>query len=104
MDVEVIKKTKNEIEFKIIGDRYTVTGFLQKKLLENKDVEMAAYYVDHPEKDECIFTLRTAEGKDAKEILDKAMADCKKELAEFNKQALALLSKVSTPKRKGKKK
>jgi len=104
MEVEFTKKLKNELEFKITGDKYTVTGILQKKLLDDKNVEMAAYYVDHPDKNECTFTLKTIKGSDAKEVLDKAMADCKKEMSEFNKQVLALLSGVSTSKKKAKKK
>ena len=103
MQTEIIKKTKNEIEFRIIGDKYTVTGFLQKKLLADKDVEFAAYYIDHPDKDECRFTVRTVKGVDAKDALDKAMSDCKKEMAELNKQVLALLSEAAS-KKKAKKK
>ncbi len=104
MDIEVIKKGKNELEFKIKGDKYTVTGFLQKKLLENKSVESASYYVDHPDNDECIFTIKTVKTADAKEVLDSAMAECKKEVSDFNKQVLALMSEISTSKKKSKKK
>ena len=99
----MLKKTKNEIEFKIIGDKYTVTGFLQKKLLADKDVEFAAYYIDHPDNDECKFTVRTVKGVDAKDALDKAMSECKKEMADLNKQVLAVLSEVSSKKKSKKK-
>ena len=84
-------------------------GFIHKKginykLLENKSVESASYYVDHPDNDECIFTIKTVKTADAKEVLDSAMAECKKEVSDFNKQVLALMSEISTSKKKSKKK
>ena len=97
MDVEILKKTKNELEFKILGDKYTVTGFLQSKLLENPNVEEASYLITHPDTDEVIFHIKTKK-QDAKDALDLAMKVCKKEMADFNKNVLSLISKAKNKK------
>ncbi len=46
--MKIIKDTKNELEIEITGESHTLCNALRKTLMEDKDVEAAAYVVDHP--------------------------------------------------------
>jgi DNA-directed RNA polymerase subunit L len=48
MNVKVIKKSENELKIEIEGAGHGVCNLLQKKLLEDKNVEQAGYDVPHP--------------------------------------------------------
>jgi DNA-directed RNA polymerase subunit L len=47
-DMIIIKDTKNELELEITGESHTLCNTLRKTLMEDKDVEAAAYVIDHP--------------------------------------------------------
>jgi DNA-directed RNA polymerase subunit L len=46
--MKVIKDTKNELEIEIEGESHTLCNVLRKTLMEDKDVESAAYVIEHP--------------------------------------------------------
>lgn len=48
MKVKVLKKTANEIRIEIEGSGHGLCNLLQKKLLEDKSVDMAGYDIPHP--------------------------------------------------------
>lgn len=48
MNVKVIKKTDNELKIELEGAGHGVCNLLQKKLLEDKNVDQAGYDVPHP--------------------------------------------------------
>ena len=48
MKVKVLKQTENELKVEIEGAGHGLCNLLQKKLLENPNVEQAGYDVPHP--------------------------------------------------------
>ena len=48
MKIKVLSKSKNEIKIEIEGAGHTLCNILQKKLLEDKNVDLAGYDVPHP--------------------------------------------------------
>ena len=85
--LEIIEKSKERIKFKLIGKRHTLPELLKKQLLENKDVIMASYLLEHPEDPDSIFLIKVNKGKDAKTILLKAIEELKTEFKDFETQA-----------------
>jgi DNA-directed RNA polymerase subunit L len=48
LKVKVLKKTANDIRIEIEGAGHGLCNLLQKKLLEDKSVDMAGYDIPHP--------------------------------------------------------
>jgi DNA-directed RNA polymerase subunit L len=48
LKIKVLKKTANEIKIEIEGSGHGLCNLLQKKLLEDKSVDMAGYDIPHP--------------------------------------------------------
>ncbi|MEW6294848.1 MAG: DNA-directed RNA polymerase subunit L [Candidatus Diapherotrites archaeon] len=84
MEIEIIKDTKNQIEFILKGERYTFPNLLKSKLLEDKDVEFVAFKLEHPMDKDSKFVLKTKE-KTARKALSDASKTIMEELGEFKK-------------------
>jgi DNA-directed RNA polymerase subunit L len=48
MKIKILKQTENELKIELEGAGHGVCNLLQKKLLENKNVDQAGYDVPHP--------------------------------------------------------
>lgn len=46
--MKIIKNTENELEIEITGESHTICNALRIILMEDADVEAAAYVIDHP--------------------------------------------------------
>ena len=46
--MKIIKDTKNELEIEITGESHTLCNTLRKTLMQDEDVESAAYTMEHP--------------------------------------------------------
>jgi DNA-directed RNA polymerase subunit L len=46
--MKILKDTKKELEIEITGETHTLCNTLRKTLMEDEDVEAAAYVIDHP--------------------------------------------------------
>ena len=46
--MKVIKDTKKEFEVEITGESHSLCNTLRKTLMEDEDVEAAAYVIEHP--------------------------------------------------------
>lgn len=75
MEVEILKKDENHLEFSI--DNLTLVELLRVYAWKNSAVEFAAWKRIHPLKP-VIFTLKT-KGKDAKAVLKEIIENIKKE-------------------------
>jgi len=84
MEVIVIKKTKKEFEFEIIGDK-TIFNPLKQKLLKNSDVDYAGWNIEHPLLSNPKFCIRVKKG-DAREILKQAIGDIKRDIEDVKGQ------------------
>lgn len=79
MKIKVLKKTANELKIEVEGAGHGLCNLLQKKLLEDKSVDMAGYDVPHPLVSNPIIYVRmkgAAKPEDAlKEAAEKARED-----------------------------
>ncbi len=48
MKINILKKTDNELRLEIQGSGHGLCNLIQKKLLEDKTVEVAGYDIPHP--------------------------------------------------------
>lgn len=49
MEINIVSEEKNKIEFEVIGEDHTLCNALRKKLWEDRDLEVAAYRIEHPQ-------------------------------------------------------
>jgi DNA-directed RNA polymerase subunit L len=59
LKVKVLKRTDNELRIEIEGSGHGLCNLLQKKLLEDKTVDMAGYDVPHPLASNPVIYVRT---------------------------------------------
>ncbi len=48
MEIKILKETKTELEFEIIGEGHTFCNALQNFLNNRKEVELSSYKIKHP--------------------------------------------------------
>lgn len=58
LKIKVLSKSKNEMKIEIEGAGHSLCNLLQKKLLEDKNVDLAGYDVPHPLTEKAILYLR----------------------------------------------
>jgi DNA-directed RNA polymerase subunit L len=59
LKIKVLKKTANEIKIEIEGTGHGLCNLLQKKLLEDKSIDMAGYDIPHPLASNPVIFVRT---------------------------------------------
>lgn len=93
MKVKVLKKTGNELKIEVEGAGHTLCNLLQKKLLEDEDVDLAGYDIPHPLASNSIIYLRT-KGDVAPEVaLLKAVEKVREMNREFEKELQKAIEK-----------
>jgi len=90
MEIEVIKKEKNAIEFKLIGQRHAFPNLLKKALLDQKETEFAAYKLMHPLDKDAIFFLKVKDSE-PETVLAKAIKEIVKQAKEFEQEVKKVL-------------
>jgi DNA-directed RNA polymerase subunit L len=85
MDVKVLVKEKNVLELELGGGDQSLAQVLAEKLNQDKDVEFAAYKVEHPIVALPRLIVRTKKGDPGKLVLQK-LKELKKEVSDFRKQ------------------
>ena len=81
MPVKVLKNEGRELRLRIIGETHTTLQLFRHRLNENKDVEYANYFLNHPDLDDPELFIRASKGKKADKILKSLCSDLSKELA-----------------------
>ena len=72
MKVKVLKKTANELKIEVEGAGHGLCNLLQKKLLEDKSVDMAGYDVPHPLVPNPVIYVRMKGAEKPEDALKKA--------------------------------
>lgn len=85
MEIKVLNKEKDLLEFKVIGERHTLPQLLKNKLLNNSSVEFVSYKLEHPFDSDSLFIVRT-KGKAPSKVLLDACTDLEKELKVFSEK------------------
>ncbi|BDZ67133.1 DNA-directed RNA polymerase subunit L [Methanobacterium ferruginis] len=95
--MKIITDKKNELEIEITGETHTLCNALRKTLMEDKDVESAAYVIEHPIIGEPKLYIKA---KNPKKSLKNAAETLKSRCEEFKE----LIESDGDEKTKGKKK
>jgi len=74
MQIKVLKKTSNELRIEIEGEGHTLCNLLEKALLEDESIDMAAYNIPHPLISNPVIYIRT-KGRRSPETALKDAAD-----------------------------
>ena len=85
MPVTVLKKEKNELRLRIIGESHTALQVLRERLNGHKDVDYANYFPGHPELDDPEFYIRTTSKAGVQKVLNEIIGGV---ASEFDKASL----------------
>ena len=77
MELKVVEYNKEKLKFNIIGEDHTFANILRKELWADKNTVKAGYSLEQSLITSPKFFLET-DGKDPKEIMEKAVARLKK--------------------------
>jgi len=91
MKVNVLKKTSNELRIEIEGAGHTVCNLLQKKILEEKGVDLAGYDIPHPLTPNAIIYVRTKGTAKPEQVLRDALENAREMNKEFSKELVRAL-------------
>ena len=82
MNIKILNKTANEIEFEIEDESHGVCNALRHILMQDEDVEYAVYNIDHQLTGKPIMTIKTKEGN-PKDALKRAAEQLKADSESF---------------------
>ena len=82
MKAKVFKKTPNELEMEVEDCGHTLCNLLQKRILEEDNVDLAGYNIEHPMSSKAIVYVRTKGKAKPEEVLKNAVTRAR----ELNKQ------------------
>jgi DNA-directed RNA polymerase subunit L len=94
VQVKTLKKTPNELRIEVEGAGHTVCNLLQKRLLEDKSVDLAGYDIPHPLASNCIIYVRTKGAVKPEKALRAAVAKAQETNKEFGKAFEKALKKI----------
>jgi DNA-directed RNA polymerase subunit L len=84
MAVTVLKKEKNELRLRIIGESHTALQVLRESLNAHKDVDYANYFPGHPELDDPEFYIRTTSKAGVDKVLNEIISGVAAEFESAN--------------------
>jgi DNA-directed RNA polymerase subunit L len=93
LKVKVLKKTSDELKIEVEGAGHTIGNLLQKRLLEEENVEQAGYDVPHPLSSYSVVYVRTKGKAKPEEILKQAITKAREFNKEFGKEFERALKK-----------
>jgi DNA-directed RNA polymerase subunit L len=91
MKIKILKQTENELKIEIEGAGHGVCNVLQKKLLENEQVDQAGYDVPHPLASNPVIYVRMKGNGKPKEALLEAAKGARETNKTFGKALEAVL-------------
>ena len=80
-----MKRTENELKIEVEGASHTICNLLQKRLLEDENVELAGYDIPHPLTPAPVLYVRTKGKVKPEEALLKALEKAREMNEEFGK-------------------
>jgi len=84
--IKVLKKTANELKIEIEGTGHGLCNLLQKKLLEDKSVDMAGYDISHPLVSNPVVYVRMKGAAKPEDALKKAAEKAREANETFSKE------------------
>lgn len=86
MKIKILKRTANELKMEAEGVGHTFCNLLQKRLLEDKKVDLAGYDIPHPLASNSVIYVRTKGKMDPEEALRRAAKRTGKMNKNFTKE------------------
>src|SRR4030043_1177626 len=86
LKINVLKKTDKELKIEIEGSGHGLCNLLQKKLLEERSVDMAGYDIPHPLASNPVIFVRTKGSAKPEEVLKKAAEKAREANEVFSKE------------------
>jgi DNA-directed RNA polymerase subunit L len=86
LKIKVLKKTTNELKIEVEGAGHGLCNLLQKKLLEDENVDMAGYDVPHPLASNPVIYVRMKGKAKPKNALIEAAEKAMEENNAFSKE------------------
>jgi DNA-directed RNA polymerase subunit L len=86
MKVKVINRTQNELKIEIEGSGHGLCNLLQKKILEEKDVDIAGYDVPHPLASNPVIFIRVKGDASPEKVLIEAAKKASQSNNDFSKE------------------
>ncbi len=86
MKVKILKKSGNELKIEIEGSSHGLCNLLQKRLLEDKTVEIAGYDVPHPLASSPTIYIRMKGDAKAEDALIRAAEKVQEQNDTFRKE------------------
>ncbi|MEM3609103.1 MAG: DNA-directed RNA polymerase subunit L [Candidatus Bathyarchaeia archaeon] len=94
MKVKVLKETSNELKIEVEGIGHGLCNLIQKRLLEEENVDLAGYDIPHPLASNPIIYIRTKGHTKPKEVLFRALKNARKTNDNFRKELEKALKKT----------
>lgn len=91
MKIKVINQTDRELKIEIEGAGHGICNLLQKKLLENQNVDQAGYDVPHPLASNPVIYVRVKDGVKPQEVLLQAVTEARESNQAFSKALDAVI-------------
>jgi DNA-directed RNA polymerase subunit L len=91
MKINVIKKSGNELKIEIEGSSHGLCNLLQKRLLEDKEVEIAGYDIPHPLAASPVIYMRMKGDAKAEDALIRAAQKVREQNDAFGKELTKVL-------------
>jgi DNA-directed RNA polymerase subunit L len=86
MKIKVLKKSENELKIEIEGTTHGLCNLLQKRLLEDKNVDFAGYDIPHPLASNPIVYVRMKGNAKPEDALIKAIGKIQEANEAFSKE------------------
>ena len=94
MNVKILKKTSNELKIEVEGVGHSLCNLLQKRLLEDKNVDLAGYNIPHPLASNPVIYVRTKGSVKPEEALRNAVEKAREMNKAFSKEFEKALKKT----------
>lgn len=86
MKVKIVNKSGKELRIELEGAGHGLCNLLQKRLLEDKNVDMAGYDIPHPLASNPIIYIRMKGSAKPEDALKKAAEKARETNQEFSEQ------------------
>jgi DNA-directed RNA polymerase subunit L len=94
MKVKVLNKTSNELRLEVEDVGHTLCNLLQKRILDEENVDMAGYDIPHPMTPKAIVYVRTKGKVKPETVLKSAVAKARELNSDFGKEFERALKKA----------
>jgi len=83
---KILKKTSSELKIEVEGVGHTICNLLQKRLLEDENVDLAGYDIPHPLASNSVIYIRTKGNAKPEEALRNAVKKAREMNKKFSKE------------------